>query len=1825
MSSPLQEPVSGPDVAIVDAVITGNFIQAASGPEGRFLLPATLVTGKLSISGERYDLGVKGSVDVDVPSAGNTLRLASVPFRVMTILPAENTEVNLGQVFTVLLSAPADPAMLDKVKLLNGSTEISVRRSLSQDGRMLLVTPNAPLSTGTTYALVADGLTGIAGEVALTTTRTVHTIATPPPPNEAVDFSRIQLSYPDASFNVTITIPEGAIPALASLSLEAPLMGSAYSGQMPSSGDLTITFKANRGERLNITVQFASGRKVVGNLSRYESPDGRVTLSVDGGRINASDGSGAAVVIPAGALDEPAELKLTFTNDVSPDLDPALAAHKDKVAGRIQLMADHAVTFKLRPRIEIPAPANASIAQHSDGLGAYAVFDRVEGFEEDGTPAVYFEMGDTAAFDGTRLMSQGGLPEPTPDSPLRGMPQGTPLGTILNREMGPGRGYRIKMKNSIVKSMIAGGGPQADFWNDWFGALDSTFVDSGPHYLSGLVKIKVGAEDEKPAAGAYIFFAKDGTLKRTGQMLQLTSERGSYILASSLTEDLVRGGGQVMAVDKDWGIRGFSGTSFGWPTAGQGKYYYVPAIHLVVTAADQSDHIAPWAEIRFEGRDILSDEQARTLGGTEEIYFVVNAHDNRDAANVSIEMSVDGKRVEESAIQKTTAGLAAKFKSRLQNLIEGVHVVDAVVRDTSGNTTGLTRTLRVMDFRGAPPNDPDKAPTFTIQVDGGETAALPGTLVAVAFTEPVTGVQASTLLLEQQNSSGDWISVQSTWRCDQGDVVPTRALFKVYFIPTGRLDLGGLYRVRGTQDIRDQDSPPKALNQEPMKFRVTKLVPVATFPLPDTSVRRVAVLGGRTFVATGNRIYMARAGGATSAAPRLFGVPGSGGGGDFLGQEIVEMKVFRQVPVLGQPMDLLAVTTTPNTNAPYQHCALWVFNACSGLDMPNLLFGMSIGVGASGYTPSVDCLGGYLVLGRLIGSMGIVSVDKARTDWLAQQDISQVISPGGLNQRAMVQPFYLSNPDGSEFSHPGVALVPAQKDASGAEPDFLHVVVGDPTPGILRDGKPLRGLPSVLLNQRNGALVLEPPYVPLSGSSTPGLMEVDARAYPATPLPNGNSAQRVAVLRNIAVLDPDGTQRITNLALGFTRINLGHGGNSMVIMDEANPKSPVYMVSWPTENLGNAGAVRPYELPFVTPSVDNLTGLVALPVKFTDTGEIIWYVLDLKDPRQPKTVATIPTKSWWGSLNNGLFASAGAGGVVVVKVVDGVAGVDEGQCGPLELRVKVTFDKPLPIYPTGQRDLSKVIRYISSYSPIQAKARFIKIQMLNSGTGQVAQGDSGPLEGYTDGEGVISFPGIPYGDYKVRAIPDLKMSDGSRQLGSAGVYKSGNPSASEKFNLNHYSQQSQLDLAYTDTAIIHLAQGSISQTVPLKIPLGALDTQRFSGSFNILWNLSYTLEFLDKNATDGSGSPFAWPKVYVNWDPQDLLEEGSLFEENSAAGAAIPGMAYINGSARMNSDEFDDSVIVHEFGHLVSHRLHADQSTKGIHYLTREYDWTLTWSEGWASAFQAVVRSQMLEYLGLQSQLPSNIQVEFVVPPDYSDIWGRWPGLDDGTNKNTNGTALDLPPQVWIPYQIAHNSTYGLWSEEGNARALWWFTTQGLTAPKLFQALNGLADQQRLATIYTMFDRLVVQNPAISTALKSVLVDEQILSSSGVKLDSQNQPWGMQPWTIPNTSLQNVHISLSPSDSGNEKQSTVYFFYNSPDSNPKTLSVKTPAPVNGGVIFAQLWNGSKELTSNGVRGQPSGGTPTTWTFILHPEPGQPLLVSLRVVGGIFDIINVDIQ
>jgi hypothetical protein len=123
----------------------------------------------------------------------------------------------------------------------------------------------------------------------------------------------------------------------------------------------------------------------------------------------------------------------------------------------------------------------------------------------------------------------------------------------------------------------------------------------------------------------------------------------------------------------------------------------------------------------------------------------------------------------------------------------------------------------------------------------------------------------------------------------------------------------------------------------------------------------------------------------------------------------------------------------------------------------------------------------------------------------------------------------------------------------------------------------------------------------------------------------------------------------------------------------------------------------------------------------------------------------------------------------------------------------------------------------------------------------------------------------------------------------------------------------------------------------------AVTVSQGSGAFNILDRLQDGRSF----AVQHVGVP---PSMAVTWDGPAGV---SWCTQNTWYD---PKLKYINISHCLgNPDEFDDAVILHEYGHHVSTTLSKDDSPGGPHWVDMASDPRLAWSEGFASFFGAAV------------------------------------------------------------------------------------------------------------------------------------------------------------------------------------------------------------------------------------------------------------------------------
>ncbi|HEX6038434.1 MAG TPA: hypothetical protein VFZ20_10365, partial [Longimicrobium sp.] len=171
----------------------------------------------------------------------------------------------------------------------------------------------------------------------------------------------------------------------------------------------------------------------------------------------------------------------------------------------------------------------------------------------------------------------------------------------------------------------------------------------------------------------------------------------------------------------------------------------------------------------------------------------------------------------------------------------------------------------------------------------------------------------------------------------------------------------------------------------------------------------------------------------------------------------------------------------------------------------------------------------------------------------------------------------------------------------------------------------------------------------------------------------------------------------------------------------------------------------------------------------------------------------------------------------------------------------------------------------------------------------------------------------------------------------------------------------------------------------------AADADRIAGAFNIAVTIGHA------NALVRAGQPGAHlPRVEVRWDTSYV--GGTYFQPRD-------GVAFINGRRGQDSDEFDDHVIAHEYGHFLMDAFSRESSPGGDHGFGERLDPRLAWSEGWGNFFSAATTGS----------------------PRY---------IDSGVVRGRQGVLLTVDMENDVPT----GDRPGIWSEHSVASLLWdWF------------------------------------------------------------------------------------------------------------------------------------------------------------------------------------------
>ena len=288
----------------------------------------------------------------------------------------------------------------------------------------------------------------------------------------------------------------------------------------------------------------------------------------------------------------------------------------------------------------------------------------------------------------------------------------------------------------------------------------------------------------------------------------------------------------------------------------------------------------------------------------------------------------------------------------------------------------------------------------------------------------------------------------------------------------------------------------------------------------------------------------------------------------------------------------------------------------------------------------------------------------------------------------------------------------------------------------------------------------------------------------------------------------------------------------------------------------------------------------------------------------------------------------------------GDIGSEKAYCSPVS-----TSSPTTTVTSTAQYQFRTVNRLVGLTTAGTGSIRYAEVQILDSNGSTVQCGE-------TDSSGAISLamPKIP-GNYTLKVF-----SRSDNNYVKASILN--NPTAMEPYSI---SVDFTLDGSETTKAVT-LAPADYRNTLE-------------GGAFNILDQIYSTNEYIRSNSQcpslGGVCTLFTVaPKVRVFWEPG--LSPGAYFEEPTASisyytanddpaygmASGIYMMGGINGDICVDTDHFDNSVIIHEYGHFLEKALAYSDSPGGSHNGNSVIDPRLAWSEGWANFLQGAVRSE---------------------------------------------------------------------------------------------------------------------------------------------------------------------------------------------------------------------------------------------------------------------------
>ncbi len=310
--------------------------------------------------------------------------------------------------------------------------------------------------------------------------------------------------------------------------------------------------------------------------------------------------------------------------------------------------------------------------------------------------------------------------------------------------------------------------------------------------------------------------------------------------------------------------------------------------------------------------------------------------------------------------------------------------------------------------------------------------------------------------------------------------------------------------------------------------------------------------------------------------------------------------------------------------------------------------------------------------------------------------------------------------------------------------------------------------------------------------------------------------------------------------------------------------------------------------------------------------------------------------------------------------------------------------------------------------------------------------------------------------------------------------------------------------------------------------------QRESAPFAILRIINSAVNKLV--ATDPN---ISMPELNIYWSTRNVGADGNknigqIGTSHFANTGLMPGL-FILGAADSDTDEFDQGVIGHEFGHYLQAKLSYSDSPGGSHSSNQFKDASLAFGEGYGTAVGGLLAGSK----------------------HYCDVSGP---------RQSGGFCIDLTNPV------EPGEANGFYAEYSIVKLLYGIgNLPGQGFPQFFTAFSKMRATVHSATIFSFLDIYLQDNPGAASQVQALMAESNIKSSN---------PFGVLPAGAPADAAIGAAANKGTAAAGAPDLETLYV--NLP------LLTNVAAPVNGQLPRPLTQNEPTVCLNDNLQGAQSG-------------------------------------